>query len=81
MSEPGGYAATFLREADKDRYFATLLLKPAERAAVPALYAFSSDVASVRGRAPPPQADSGASMIWSRNGMGRFIARRRGWVP
>ena len=24
----GGYAATFLREADKDRYFATLLLKP-----------------------------------------------------
>lgn len=56
MSEPGGYAATFLREADKDRYFATLLLKPAERAAVQALYAFSSDVASVRDRAREPAA-------------------------
>lgn len=56
MSEQGGYAATFLREADKDRYFATLLLKPAERAAVQALYAFSSDVASIRDRAREPAA-------------------------
>lgn len=56
MTDPGGYAATFLREADKDRYFATLLLRPAERAAVQALYAFSSDVASIRDRAREPAA-------------------------
>ena len=52
----GGYAANFLREADKDRYFATLLLKPGEREAVQALYAFSADVASIRDRAREPAA-------------------------
>ena len=52
----GGYAATFLREADKDRYFATLLLKPGQREAVQALYAFSADVASIRDRAREPAA-------------------------
>jgi len=51
-----GYAANFLREADKDRYFATLLLKPGEREAVQALYAFSTDVASIRDRAHEPAA-------------------------
>ncbi len=56
MTEPGGYAANFLREADRDRYFATLLLKPAERAAIQALYAFSADVASIRDRAREPAA-------------------------
>lgn len=52
----GGYAASFLREADKDRYFATLLLKPGQREAVQALYAFSADVASIRDRAREPAA-------------------------
>ena len=52
----GGYAASFLRETDKDRYFATLLLKPGEREAVQALYAFSADVASIRDRAREPAA-------------------------
>ncbi len=56
MSDAGGYAASFLREADRDRYFATLLLKPAERAAIQALYAFSADVASIRDRAREPAA-------------------------
>ena len=56
MTEAGGYVASFLREADKDRYFATLLLKPAERAAVQALYAFAADVASIRDRAREPAA-------------------------
>jgi phytoene synthase len=56
MTEPGGYAANFLREADRDRYFATLLLKPAERAAIQSLYAFSADVASIRDRAREPAA-------------------------
>lgn len=56
MTEPGAYAANFLREADRDRYFATLLLKRAERAAIQALYAFSADVASIRDRAREPAA-------------------------
>jgi len=56
MSEGSDYVASFLREADRDRYFATLLLKPAERAAVQALYAFSADVASIRDRAREPAA-------------------------
>ena len=56
MTDAGDYAASFLREADRDRYFATLLLKPAERAAVQALYAFSADVASIRDRAREPAA-------------------------
>lgn len=56
MSAEGGYAASFLREADRDRYFATLLLKPGQREAVQALYAFSADVASIRDRAREPAA-------------------------
>ncbi len=56
MTAPGDYVASFLREADRDRYFATLLLKPAERDAVQALYAFSADVAAVRDRAREPAA-------------------------
>lgn len=56
MTEAGGYVASFLREADRDRYFASLLLKPAERDAVQALYAFSADVASIRDRAREPAA-------------------------
>lgn len=56
MTEPGGYAASFLRDADRDRYFATLLLAPAQREAVQALYAFSADVASIRDRAREPAA-------------------------
>lgn len=58
MTEPGGgaYVASFLRDADRDRYFATLLLPPGAREAVQALYAFSADVASIRDRAREPAA-------------------------
>jgi phytoene synthase len=56
MTEAGDYVASFLREADKDRYFATLLLQPGAREAVQALYAFSADVASIRDRAREPAA-------------------------
>jgi len=45
------HAADMLRASDRDRYFATLVLPPATRDAVTALYAFSADVASVRDRA------------------------------
>lgn len=51
MSEDAGYVASFLRDADRDRYFATLLLKEPERTAIQSLYAFSADVASIRDRA------------------------------
>ena len=47
----GDHVANFLRDADKDRYFATLLLKSPEREAVQSLFAFSADVASIRDRA------------------------------
>jgi phytoene synthase len=56
MSEDRDYVATFLREADRDRYFATLLLPAGQREAVQALYAFSADVASIRERAREPAA-------------------------
>lgn len=56
MSEAIGYAAQFLREADRDRYYASLLLQEPQRGAVQALYAFAADVAAVRERAREPAA-------------------------
>lgn len=56
MSDNAGYVASFLRDADRDRYFATLLLKEPERTAIQSLYAFSADVASIRDRAREPAA-------------------------
>jgi len=55
MSE-GEYVASFLREADRDRYFASLLLPADRRAAAQALYAFAADVAAIRERAREPAA-------------------------
>jgi 15-cis-phytoene synthase len=54
--ESAAFAAQFLRENDRDRYLATLVLGPRERDAVTALYAFSADVAAVRDRARNPAA-------------------------
>jgi len=48
--------AQALREADRDRYFATLVLPEAARPAVQALFAFSADVASVRDKVSNPAA-------------------------
>lgn len=56
MSDDTGYVASFLRDADRDRYFATLLLKEPERTAIQSLYAFSADIASIRDRAREPAA-------------------------
>lgn len=50
------HAATFLRENDRDRYLATLVLPPARRPAVQALWAFGADIARVRDRAQEPAA-------------------------
>jgi phytoene synthase len=57
MSDTGGEAgivAQTLRQADRDRYLASLVLTGPARDAVQALYAFSADVASVRDRARQP---------------------------
>jgi 15-cis-phytoene synthase len=43
-----------LREADRDRYLATLVLPAERRDAVVALYAFNADLASIPGRAREP---------------------------
>ena len=48
------HAAEFLRENDRDRYLATLVLRPEVRPAVQALYAFNADVATIRDRAREP---------------------------
>ncbi len=53
-AESARHAAEFLRENDRDRYLATLVLKPGPREAVQALYAFNADVATVRDRAREP---------------------------
>jgi 15-cis-phytoene synthase len=53
-AESARHAADYLRSYDRDRYFATLVLRPEHRPAIQALYAFSADVATVRDRAREP---------------------------
>lgn len=65
MSADAGYVASFLRDADRDRYFATLLLKEPERTAIQSLYAFSADVASIRDRAREPAAGEIRLQWWA----------------
>src|SRR6478735_1400040 len=65
MSADTGYVANFLRDADRDRYYAALLLNEPERAAVQALYAFSADVASIRDRAREPTAGEIRLQWWA----------------
>jgi phytoene synthase len=48
------HAAATLRELDRDRYFATLVLPRAARAPVTALYAFAAEIAAVRERVREP---------------------------
>lgn len=54
MSTP--FIANYLREADRDRYYASLVLPEPQRAAVQALLAFSADVAAIRERVREPAA-------------------------
>jgi phytoene synthase len=54
IASSAAHAASTLRELDRDRYFATLILPEAHRPAVQALYAFSTEIASVRERAREP---------------------------
>ncbi|MEQ1769520.1 MAG: phytoene/squalene synthase family protein [Devosia sp.] len=56
MSDADEYAWRFLKENDRDRYLATLVLDDRHRPAITALFAFSADVASIRDRAKVPAA-------------------------
>ena len=53
-AESAAQATATLRELDRDRYFATLVLPEAVRPAVTALFAFSAEVAAIRERAGEP---------------------------
>lgn len=65
MSSDADYAGSFLRDADRDRYYASLLLKQPEQKAVQALYAFAADVASIRDRAREPAAGEIRLQWWT----------------
>ncbi|MCP8882140.1 squalene/phytoene synthase family protein [Devosia sp. XJ19-1] len=49
------FAAKALRENDRDRYLATLVLPAAARPGIAALYAFNADIAAIRERVSGPQ--------------------------
>jgi phytoene synthase len=53
-AESAAQAADFLRTNDRERYYATLILPEARRAAVQALFAFNADIAMVRERVSEP---------------------------
>jgi phytoene synthase len=59
------YAQQYLRDNDRDRYLATLVLPEKAQAAVTALYAFSADLASVRERAREPAAGEIRLQWWA----------------
>jgi len=63
--ESAAYAAQYLRDNDRDRYLATLVLDQKPRDAVTALYAFSADVATVRERAREPAAGEIRLQWWA----------------
>ncbi|MBN9316027.1 MAG: squalene/phytoene synthase family protein [Devosia sp.] len=74
----GDYVASFLREADRDRFFAALMLRQPEQKAVQALYAFAADVASIRDRAREPAAGEIRLQWWADalNGAGHGDVRQ-----
>lgn len=59
------HAAEALRQGDRDRYLATLVLSGAHRDAVTALYAFNADVASIRDRVSDPTPGEMRLQWWS----------------
>jgi len=63
--QSAGHVADYLRTADRERYFASLVVKPAARSAVQALYAFGADVATIRDRAREPTAGEIRLQWWA----------------
>ncbi|MEP7240382.1 MAG: phytoene/squalene synthase family protein [Devosia sp.] len=58
-------AADVLRELDRDRYLATLVLPAEQRDAITALYAFGTEIAGVRERARDPAAGEIRLQWWT----------------
>lgn len=56
MSQTADYVATYLREADRERYLSTLFVPPEARTSVQALLAFAADIAGVPARVREPAA-------------------------
>lgn len=63
--ESATYATAELKQADRDRYYATLVLPARAREAITALYAFNADIASVRERAREPAAGEIRLQWWA----------------
>jgi len=59
------FIAGQLRAADRDRYFATLVLSARMRPAIAALYAFSAEIAAVRERVHEPAAGEIRLQWWT----------------
>lgn len=59
------YAATFLKQNDRDRYFSTLLLPNQVRVDITALFAFAADIAAVPDRVTTPEAGEIRLQWWS----------------
>jgi len=64
-SESAAFVVAELRQHDRDRYYASLLLPPGPREAVAALYAFNADIASIRDRAREPAAGEIRLQWWA----------------
>ncbi|MBJ3785572.1 phytoene/squalene synthase family protein [Devosia sediminis] len=54
-AESFDFAAQALRDTDRDRFLATLVLPAEHRPAITALYAFNADIAAIRERVSGPQ--------------------------
>jgi phytoene synthase len=63
--ESAAHAMQVLRDGDRDRYLASLVLPYERREAITALYAFSAEIASVRERARTPAAGEIRLQWWS----------------
>jgi len=59
------FAAQALRQGDRDRYLATLVLPAAARPGITALYAFNTEIATIRDRVSGPQPGEIRLQWWS----------------
>ena len=65
MTQSAGYVSDFLKQNDRDRYFASLFLGDELRMHVQALYAFAADIAQVRARISEPAAGEVRLQWWN----------------
>jgi phytoene synthase len=65
MADSAALAADFLKAADPDRYYATLVIPEKYRKAVTALYAFAAEIAAVRERVSEPAPGEIRLQWWS----------------